>query len=67
MYLSYKRLFKKLIDMDISKKQLAAISDVSVATITKLGNDGTVVNIDILLKICSALGCTLNDICEIVV
>lgn len=39
---------------------------ISIATITKLGKDGTVVSSDILVKICVALGCTMNDVMDII-
>ena len=39
---------------------------VSIATITKMGKDGAVVSSDVLVKICSALECTMDDIVEIV-
>ena len=66
MSASYKKLFKLLIDRDMKKKELAERADISVATITKMGKDGAVVSSDILVKICTALGCTMDDIVEIV-
>ena len=66
MSASYKKLFKLLIDRDMKKKELAELADVSVATITKMRNDGASVNSDVLVKICTALGCSLDDIMEII-
>lgn len=66
MAASYKRLFKLLIDRDMKKKELAEEAGISVATITKMGKDGAVVSSDVLVKICTALGCTVDDIMEIV-
>lgn len=66
MAASYKRLFKLLIDRNMKKKELAEKAGVSVATITKMGKDGAVVSSDVLVKICTALGCTMDDIVEIV-
>lgn len=66
MAASYKPLFKLLIDRNMKKKDLAALSGVSIATITKMGRDGVSVNSEVLVKICTALGCTLDDIMEIV-
>lgn len=63
--ISYKPLFKLLIDRDIKKKELAKMADISIATITKMGNGGNV-NTDVLEKICIALNCKLNDIVAIV-
>ena len=50
----------------MKKKELAEKAGVSIATITKMGKDGTSVNSDILVKICTALDCTIDDIMEIV-
>lgn len=66
MEASYKKLFKLLIDRDMKKKELAELSGVSVATISKMGKDGAVVSSDVLVRICTALNCTMNDIVEIV-
>lgn len=66
MVASYKKLFKLLIDRNIKKKELAEKAGISIATITKMGKDGSVVSSEILVKICSALGCTMNDIVEII-
>ena len=66
MAVSYKKLWKLLIDKDIKKKDLSAMACVSPATITKMGKDGAVVSSDVLVKICTALDCKLDDIVEIV-
>ena len=66
MAASYKKLFKLLIDRDMKKKELAEKAGVSIATITKMGKDGAVVSSDVLVKICTALDCTMDDIVEIV-
>ena len=66
MAASYKKLFKLLIDRDMKKKELAEISGVSVATITKMGKDGVSVNSDVLVRICHALNCDIGDIMEMV-
>ena len=63
---SYKKLFKILIDRDMKKKELAKKAGISIATITKMGKDGAVVSSDVLVKICSALGCIMDDIVEII-
>jgi len=63
---SYKKLFKLLIDRDIKKKELAERAGISISTITKMGKDGAVVSSDVLVKICTALDCTVDDIFEIV-
>ena len=66
MAASYKKLFKLLIDRDMKKKELAEKAGISIATITKMGKDGAVVSSDVLVKICSALGCTIDDIVDII-
>ena len=65
MAVSYKKLWKLLIDKDIKKKDLSAMAGVSPATITKMGKGGHV-STEVLVKICSALGCKVEDIIEIV-
>ena len=65
MAVSYKKLWKLLIDMDIKKKDLSAKAGISPATITKMGKNGHVTT-EVLAKICLALGCTIDDIMEII-
>lgn len=65
MKLSYKKLFKLLIDKDIKKMQLSDISHVSMTSIAKLGQNKNV-NTEVLEKICTALNCDIGDICEMV-
>lgn len=62
MAASYKKLFKLLIDRDMKKKELAEKAGISIATITKMGKDGAVISSDVLVKICTALECTMDDI-----
>ena len=66
MAASYKKLFKPLIDRDMKKKDLAEKAGISIATITKMGKDGAVISSDVLVKICTALDCNIDDIMEIV-
>ena len=66
MAASYKKLFKLLIDRDMKKKELAEKAGISIATITKMGKDGAVVSSDVLIRICTALDCKMDDIMEIV-
>lgn len=65
MKISYKRLWKLLIDKEMMKKDLAEKAGISAASIAKLGRNENV-NTDILLKICVALKCEISDILEIV-
>jgi len=63
MAVSYKKLWKLLIDKDIKKKDLCAQAGISSATITKMGKGGHVTT-EVLLKICTALNCNVEDIME---
>lgn len=65
MSASYKKLFKTLIDREMKIKYLAEKAGISQATLAKMKKDGAVVSSDVLVKICTALDCTLNDIMEI--
>ena len=66
MRISYKKLWKLLIDRDMMKKDLANSAGISTASSAKLGRNENV-NTDILLRICTALECDISDILEIVV
>lgn len=66
MNASYKKLFKILIDRELKSKELAKMANVSPATIAKMKKDGAVVSSDVLVKICKALNCTMDDIVEII-
>ena len=65
MAVSYKKLWKLLIDKDIKKKDLIERAKISPATVTKMGKNGHVTT-EVLLKICTALDCGVDDIMEIV-
>ena len=65
MAVSYKKLWKLLIDKDIKKKTLCTEAGISPATITKMGKNGHVTT-EVLLKICTALNCQIEDIMEII-
>lgn len=65
MAVSYKKLWKLLIDKDLKKKDLAELAGISKYTVNKM-NRGDNVNTDTLAKICRALNCTFDDIMEVV-
>lgn len=65
MAVSYKKLWKLLIDKNMKKKDLRAASGISTTTLAKLGKDENVSN-EILSKICAALNCDVGDIMEMV-
>lgn len=60
---SYKRLFKKLIDLDMTNKELMEKAKVSKSTFYKMKN-GQNVTTDVLLRICNALDCDIEEIVE---
>lgn len=62
---SYKRLWKLLIDRELKKGDLVAIAGISPASVTKMGKGGHM-STAVLEKICIALDCKLGDIMEIV-
>ena len=65
MAASYKKLWKLLIDKDMRKEDLRLKAGITTTAMAKLGRNETV-HMDILLKICNALNCGLDDILEIV-
>ena len=65
MAISYKRLWKLLIDKDMKKRDLEELAGISHYTINKL-NRGENVTTEVLGKICIALNCTMDDIMEII-
>lgn len=65
MAVSYKKLWKLLIDRDMKKKDLCAATGISHASVAKLGKNENVTT-DVLVKICTALKCDISDIMEII-
>lgn len=63
--LSYKKLFKKLIDLEMTNSQLMEKANISKSTFYKIKN-GDNVTTDILLRICNVLKCDISDIVECV-
>lgn len=66
MAASYKRLFKLLIDREMKIKELAEKAGISQATLAKMKKDGATISSDVLVKICTALDCTVDDIMDII-
>ena len=60
---SYDRLWKLLIDRKIKKQKLQEMSEVSAASIAKMGRSENVTT-DVLLRICEALDCNIEDIMQ---
>ena len=63
MTISYKKLWKLLIDKDMKKKDLQQLAGISAASVTKLGKNENV-NTEIIEKICTTLRCDVGDIME---
>ena len=64
MKISYNKLWKLLIDKGITKTKLCEMTNLSAATMAKLGK-GKNVNTEVLLRICEQLNCNITDIMEI--
>ena len=64
MAVSYKKLFKLLIDKDMKKKDFKALTGISQGTLNKLQNGGNVM-VDVPEKICLNMNCSIDDIMEI--
>ena len=64
MKMSYKKLWKLLIDKDMKNTDLRKAAGISSSSLAKLGKDENVTT-DVLLRICKALDCELDDIVEI--
>ncbi len=62
---SYKKLWKVLIDKDMKKKDLQASAGISWASVTKLSK-GERVSMEVLMKICKTLNCDIGDIVELI-
>ena len=64
MAVCYKKLWKLLIDRDMTKTQLRKAAGISTGALAKLGKNENV-NTEILVKICNTLHCDLSDIMEL--
>ena len=64
MAVCYNKLWKMLIDRDMSRTQMRLKAGISTKTLAKLGKNENV-NTDLLVKICSALECNVADIMDI--
>ena len=63
--ISYKKLWKLLIDKDLNKQSLSQVANISASTLTKMSKN-QYVNIEMLERICNALDCEIHDIIELV-
>lgn len=65
MEVSYKKLWKVLIDKDMKKKDLQSAAGISWASVTKLSK-GETVSMEVLMKICKTLECNIGDIMDLI-
>jgi putative transcriptional regulator len=65
MAVSYNKLWKLLIDKNMKKKELGEAAGISNSLIAKLGKNENV-TVEVLVKICTALDCGIDDIMELV-
>lgn len=65
MEVSYKKLWKLLIDKDMKKKDLQAKAGISWTSVTKLSK-GENVSMEVLMKVCKALECNIGDIMDLI-
>ena len=65
MAISYNKLWKLLIDKEMTKTQMRLQADISTTTLAKLGKNETV-SMDVLLKICKLLDCNVGDIMDVI-
>ena len=63
--ISYKKLWKLLIDKEMNKQELSQVASISASTLTKMSK-GECVNVEMLVRICNALDCELHDVMELV-
>ena len=65
MEVSYKKLWKVLIDKDMKKKDLQSAAGISWASVTKLSK-GETVSMEVLMKIWKTLECNIGDIMDLI-
>lgn len=65
MNISYKKLWKLLIDRDMTKMDLREAIGVSTATLARMSKDESV-SMDVLLRICKVLNCNIGDIVDVI-
>ncbi len=62
---SYVKLWKKLIDLGMKKRDLKEQTGIGSTTLTKLNNNEPV-SMDVMIKICSALRCNIGEVMDII-
>ena len=64
MAVSYKRLFKLMIDKKMRKKDLCELAGISTSTMSRMGRD-EIVSLEVIDRICQKLNCNIEDVLEI--
>lgn len=64
MAVSYKRLFKLMIDKKMRKKDLCELAGISTSTMSKMGRD-EIVSLEVIGRICQKLNCNIEYVLEI--
>ena len=64
MTVNYNKLWKKLIDLEMSRTEMRLKAGISTKQLAKLGKNENV-NTEILVKICEALGCNIDEIMDV--
>ena len=64
MDVSYNKFFKMLIDRKMKKKDICEQAGIATSTLAKMAKDANV-SLDVLVRICRALNCTIDDILDI--
>ena len=62
---SYLKLWKKLIDLGMKKRDLKEQTGIGSTTLTKLNNNEPV-SMDVMIKICEALHCNIGEVMDII-
>lgn len=65
MTVSFNKLWKKLIDLGISRSELRVKAGISTRQLAKLGKNENVTT-DVLVKVCKALDCNVDEIMDII-
>ena len=63
MKISYKPLFRQLLELDMKKMDLLRTAKISTSTLAKLGKNEPV-KLEMLVRICQALHCRIEDVVE---
>ena len=65
MRISYKKLWKRMIDLEMKKTELREKAGISTVTLAKLGKD-QIVSLEVLMRICEVLRCNIDEVCDFV-